>query len=171
MPGELALRRYRPANADAVWAVHEAALRASPLPFVEDAAVDEDLTAVEGHYLDAGGEFLVGEVAAGPDAADPPARGDARVVAIGGFLPVDDRTIEIRRMRVHPDAQRRGYGREVLAELEARARAAGHETAQLETIEPLRAARALYEAAGYEVVAETVQPETGDARYTYRRNL
>lgn len=170
MAPALALRRYRPADADAVWAVHEAALRASPLAFVEEAAVDDDVTDVEGHYLDAGGEFLVGEVDE-PAGVGGESGGGAGVVAIGGYLPLDDRTVEIRRMRVHPDHQRRGYANGLLAELEDRARAAGYEVAELETIEPLAAARALYEGAGYEPVAETVRPETGDARYTYRKRL
>lgn len=56
----LTLRRYEPADADRVWAVHERALRASPLPFVEDAPADEDLTEITDRYLEAGGEFLVG---------------------------------------------------------------------------------------------------------------
>lgn len=203
MPRTLSVRRYRPADADAVWTVHEAALRASPLPFVEEAAVDEDVTGVETHYLDAGGEFLVGEVGRDDGADGEPDRDDGEgcsddgegcsddserdsddgerdsddgdsddvIVAIGGYRPLDDSTVEIRRMRVHPDHQRQGYARRLLSALETRARAAGFETAELETVGSLRAAQALYEDAGYQVVSEAVRPETGDARYTYRRRL
>ncbi|AGN02549.1 N-acetyltransferase GCN5 [Salinarchaeum sp. Harcht-Bsk1] len=158
------VRQYRSEDADEVWDVHEAALRASPLAFVEEAAVDEDICNVESHYIESGGEFLVGERR---DATE-----DHRaIVAIGGWLPIDDRTVEVKRMRVHPDHQRNGYARRILAELERRARAAGFETAVLETIEPLRAAQALYEDEGYTVVETTADDVTGVERYRYRRTL
>jgi len=97
MEGELAVGRYEPGDADRVWTVHERALRASSLTFVEDAAADEDIAAISERYLDAGGEFLVGLV-------------DGEIVATGGFRPRGSEAVEIRRMRVHPDHQRRGYG-------------------------------------------------------------
>lgn len=169
MAGSIRLRRYDPDDADAVWAVHEAALRASALSFVEDAAVDEDITAIEDTYLGAGGEFLVGDRgAAGPDDTDTPA---SEIVAIGGYRPVDERTVEIRRMRVNPEHQRRGYATALLAELETRATADGYGTAELETIEPLRAARAFYEDAGYETVETWEDEVTGVQRYRYRKRL
>jgi len=89
--------------------VHERALRASPLEFVEEAAVDGDITAVQAHYPEQGGEFLVGE-------------SDSRIVAVGGYLPQDEQTAELRRLRVDPGFQRHGFGQQLLDELEARAR-------------------------------------------------
>jgi ribosomal protein S18 acetylase RimI-like enzyme len=167
------VRRYRSADADDVWDVHEAAFRASPLPFDEAAAVDEDLFAIDEHYLDRGGEFLVGELGADDDSADDGGGSQIGrgIVAVGGFLPVDEGTIEIKRMRVHPEFQRRGYAGAVLDELEARARAAGFETAELETIELLRAARAFYESTGYEVIESWEDDATGVERYRYRKRL
>lgn len=167
MDQPLDVRRYRSADADAVWNVHEAAFRASPLTFVEEAAVDEDLFAIEEHYLEDGGEFLVGEV--DEDGGD--AEIERGIVAIGGFLPVDEATIEIKRMRVHPEFQRRGYADAVLDELESRAREAGFEFAVLETIEPLRAARAFYESVDYGVVERFEQPDTDVERFRYRKRL
>lgn len=164
---QLTIRRYRPEDAAAVWNVHEAAFRASPLTFVEEAAVDEDLLAIEEHYLDRGGEFLVGEVGDGPRCSEV----DRGIVAAGGFLPVDGETIEIKRMRVHPAFQRRGYAREVLDALESRARSARFEVAELETIEPLRAARAFYESAGYEVVERFEQSDPDVERFRYGKPL
>lgn len=148
VPPELGVRRYRPPDAAAVWAVHEAAFRASPLPFVEDAPADADLRAIVTEYLD-GGEFVVGELC-------------DEVVAVGGFQPVDGCTVEIRRMRVHPEYQRRGFGRQILRSLEERARDRGFQRAALETVDRLEAALSLYREAGYEVVERRDHPVTGD---------
>lgn len=184
MPDELTLRRYEPRDADPVWRVHEAALRASPIPFVDDAPADEPLRDVEAHYLEAGGEFLVGTV-------------DGEVVAVGGFVPASDDTAgtgapdaaagvaradavpdrdvepvaELRHVRVHPEYQRRGYGSELVAALERRARVAGFAAVELETVEHLEAAVALYRDAGYEVVERGEHPETGDELFRLRREL
>lgn len=163
----LTIRRYRPDDADAVWDVHEAAFRASPLTFVEEAAVDEDLFAIEEHYLGRGGEFLVGEVDEDTDGAEI----DPGIVAVGGYLPIDEDMIEVKRMRVRPEFQRQGYARKVLDELESRAREAGFETAELETIEPLHAARSFYETAGYDVVERFEQSDPDVERFRYRKPL
>lgn len=166
MENPLELRRFDPADADAVWDVHEAALRASPLAFVEEAAVDDDILEIESHYLDAGGEFLVGEL----DSSESE-ESDAEIVAIGGYLAIDDHRIEIRRMRVDPEFQRRGFAGEILAELERRAWAESYEIAELETVEPLRAARSFYEDAGYDVSESWEDDATGLERFRYRKRL
>lgn len=158
MDRELAIRRYEPADAERVWTVHERALRASPLTFVEDAAADADIAAISERYLDAGGEFLVGEA-------------DGEIVAIGGFRPRGEESVEIRRMRVHPDHQRRGYGARMLAALEARARDRGFERAVLETNERLTAARNLYEGRGYEEIDGGTDASSGDEFVRYRKEL
>jgi ribosomal protein S18 acetylase RimI-like enzyme len=76
---------------------------------------------------------------------------------------------EIRRMRVDPDHQRNGYGRAPVAGLEDRAREEGFDAAELETTVRQRAARSLYESAGYEEVGRrTVH---GMERVVYRREL
>jgi GNAT superfamily N-acetyltransferase len=73
-------------------------------------------------------------------------------VACGGLRAIDAETGEIKRMFVTARARGRGYARELLAELERRAAAAGQRRLRLITTEVLREARALYEAAGYAVV-------------------
>lgn len=158
MTADVSVRRFRPDDADRVWAVHEAALRASPLEFVADAPADADLREIERRYLDAGGEFLVGVV-------------DGGVVATGGFQRAGDDAVEIRRMRVHPDHQREGVGSRMLEALESRARDRGFGAATLETNERLAAARALYERHGYAEVGREPHPVTDDEVVSFRKEL
>lgn len=158
MTPELAIRRFEPWDADRVWVVHERAMRASPLPFVEDAPADAPLSDITREYLDAGGEFLVGLV------------GD-EVVAIGGFQFETDDVGEIRHMRVDPAYQRRGYGSHLLAALEARARSAGAVRATLYTNEQLTAARQLYESNGYEQTGRDHHEPTGFVFLRYAKDL
>jgi len=153
----LSLRQYEPADAARVWTVHEAALRASPLPFVEDAPADEDIKQIAAAYLDDGGEFLVGEA-------------DGEIVATGGFQPRDSATVEMLRMRVHPDHQGQGYGAAVLAELETRAREQGASRAVLSTNALLTAAQRLYERRGYEQTGSE-RTEAGDVTLHYEKRF
>lgn len=143
----LDLRRYEPADRERVLELHEEALRATG-EYIEDvpAEVEADLRDIEGAYLQPGGEFLVGEMA-------------GAIVAMGGFRPVegswlreidDDRTAELKRLRVDPVHQRRGYGERVLQALEERAREQGFERMALDTAPELTAARRLYEKHSYE---------------------
>jgi ribosomal protein S18 acetylase RimI-like enzyme len=168
MADELSIRRYEPEDAEAVWAVHERALRASPIDFVENVPGDEDLRAIPEEYLDAGGEFLVGTVS-------------GEVVAIGGYQPTgdgvaddgttDDSVAELRRMRVHPDHQRNGYGETLLTRLESLAAERGFDRVVLETNEHLTAARTLYETRGFEQFETATHPESGEQVVRYRKEL
>lgn len=154
---EFAIRQYRPEDADRVRRVHEAAFRAAPIEFIEDAPDEEHLRNIAATYLDGSGEFLVGESSA--------------IVAIGGFKPVDGETVEIKRMRVHPDHQRNGYGRALLEALETRARERGYTAAVLETHVALEAAIGFYEANGYQETRREPHPVAGDTFIRYRKEL
>ena len=77
---------------------------------------------------------------------------DGVPVACGGLRRLDESTGEIKRMFVTGRARGRGHGRRLLAELEQLAREAGMARVRLLTTEVLTEARALYAAAGYEVV-------------------
>jgi GNAT superfamily N-acetyltransferase len=158
MAREFSIRRYEPDDAEAVWAVHEAALRASPIDFLENVPGDEDLRAIPDEYLDVGGEFLVGTVG-------------GEVVATGGYQSQDDATVEFRRMRVHPDHQRNGYGEAVLTRLETLAAERGFDRVVLETNEHLTAARTLYETRGYEQFETECLSVTDERVVRYRREL
>jgi len=156
---ELSIRQYEPGDGDAVWALHERALRDAGAYDEEYAHLDRDLRTVESAYLDAGGEFLVGEI-------------DGKVVAMGAVQPTsevdhhetDPDAAVVRRMRVDPAHQRRGYGSRILRELEARAPDLGFERLVLDTTPRQEAAIALYESFGY---AERRRESTPHAEMIY----
>jgi GNAT superfamily N-acetyltransferase len=100
---------------------------------------DADPSVIADAYLAGGGEFLVGHV-------------DGELVAMGALRRVSSGSAEIKRMLVHRRWQRRGFGRELLERLEARARELGFTTLRLDTTVQQRAARSLYEGAGYRMV-------------------
>lgn len=148
MTADLEIRRYRPGDRERVETIVETALRDAGAYF-EDAP-DGAEGPIEGEYLESGGEFLVGEVA-------------GTVVATGAFRPVagivaasldsiDDTTIETKRMHVHPDHQRRGFGQQILDELQHRARSRGYDELVLNTTDLQTAACRFYEDDGFEVL-------------------
>jgi GNAT superfamily N-acetyltransferase len=86
--------------------------------------------------------------------------GDA--VCCGGLRPLDEGVGEIKRMFVSAAARGHGYGRTLLAELERLAAEFGYTRLRLFTTELLVEARALYESAGYRVVATVPDGERTD---------
>jgi GNAT superfamily N-acetyltransferase len=61
--------------------------------------------AIEQVYLLGGGEFLLGFI-------------NERLVAMGGFKRLSDTSAELRRMRIERELQGKGYGTQLLRELE-----------------------------------------------------
>jgi ribosomal protein S18 acetylase RimI-like enzyme len=156
MGAELSIRRYQSDDRERVEAVMEAALRDTGAYF-EDAP-EETSNSLYERYLEAGGEFLVGE-------------SDGQIVAMGAFRPVGglvaefldsvpEGAIEIKQMHVAPGYQRRGYGQRILDELQRRAHEDGQRTLLLQTTSLQPAARRFYEANGFEQIArESVAAE------------
>ena len=70
----------------------------------------------------------------------------------GGSRPMDQETIEIKRMFVSPAQRGVGIGRAILAELESIGKQDGYEKARLETSKRLTIANRLYEKSGYAVI-------------------
>nr|WP_241692903.1 GNAT family N-acetyltransferase [Halomicroarcula limicola] len=177
---EVHFRRYDPRDADAVWTLHEWAMRETGTDPAEIPGT-EDLRDVERSYLD-GGEFLVGVADGGAtdrsDGRGPPTTHDGRVVAIGGLLPNeaghdDERTVpgaaELHRMRVAPTHWRRGYGRTLLTRLEARAIELGYDRVLATTARSQPAAVAFYRDAGYDEVGHST--EAGYELVHFERDL
>lgn len=174
-PGaDLRLRQYDERDAAAVWQLHELAMEATATD-PADIPGTEDLRDIEGVYLEAGGEFLVGVLpgtdssagaAATGEAASTPAVHDGLLVAMGGVLPNeaghdDERAVtgaaELHRMRVAPSHQRRGYGRDLLDALEEWTREAGFDPLLATTARTQPAAVEFYREEGYEAVGESTE--------------
>ena len=125
--------------------MHNAALRDTGA-HLGNGPWDDDLHRIDSAYLEAGGEFLVGEF-------------DGRIVAMGALKPVDAGMAEMKRMRVDPAFQQRGFGQEMLSALEARARALRFRKLVLDTSTRQKAALRLYQKNGYR--------ETGHRKIRY----
>jgi GNAT superfamily N-acetyltransferase len=138
MPSVLELRRFDDADTEAVGELHDLAL-ADAGAHLGSGPWDDDLRSIRSSYLQDGGEFLVGWL-------------DGRLVAMGALRHVTGAAAEIKRMRVHPRFQRRGFGRAVLARLEERAREIGYSRLRLDTTIMQTAAQALYAREGYSKV-------------------
>ena len=129
------LRRYEPADREAVRNLHDEALR-DVGAHLEDGEWDGDLDAIESVYLQAGGEFLVGIV-------------EREIVAMGALRLDSDGRAWITRMRVSPRFQGRGIGQTLLDALHRRAAELGYGTLHLDTTVGQVAAQRLYEKNGY----------------------
>lgn len=136
------LRRYTPAELEVVEHLHVYAIQQTGA-YLGRGPWDDDVYAIEEAYLNNKGEFLIGEW-------------DGKFVAMGAFRRTSPERAEIKRMRVHPDYQGRGFGQLILAELENRARAMGYKTLHLDTSVLQVAAQKLYEKNGYREVGRDV---------------
>jgi GNAT superfamily N-acetyltransferase len=129
---------FQGADQHSVWELHRLGLAGTHAD-LGHGPWDDDLRSIPAAYLDTGGEFLVGTV-------------NGRVVAMGALRHITDSVAELKRMRVHPRFQRRGFGRLILASLEDRARELGYTKLTLDAGIVLTAAQRLYQSAGYREV-------------------
>lgn len=136
------IRQYRPEDHDVVWNLHHIALELIQAHAKNVGAWDDDLHDVFLVYVKTGGEFYVGEVGGG-------------IVAMGALKRDSDERAEVKRMRVHPDHQRKGYGQMMLTALEDRARALGFRELYLDTATIQTAAIGLYEKNGYQAAGNS----------------
>jgi len=100
-------------------------------------ATDADLDDIEQSYLAPGGTFRVLEDK------------DDAVIGAYGLFRIDSDTCELRKMYLRRDQRGRGYGRRLLDDALARAKALGFARVTLETASVLREAIALYERYGF----------------------
>jgi GNAT superfamily N-acetyltransferase len=81
-------------------------------------------------------------------------------VACGCFKKYDDKTIEIKRMFVSPDARGLGLAQQILSELELWAYQLGFSSSVLETLYKQQEAIGLYQKVGYSIV-DNYEPYVG----------
>ena len=136
------LRRYQPSDMEAVEYLHVYAIQQSGA-YLGRGPWDDDVYAIEEAYLNKQGEFLIGEW-------------DGSFVAMGALRRTSPERAEIKRMRVHPDYQGRGFGQLILTELIARARALGYKTLHLDTSVLQVPAQKLYEKNGFYEVSRDI---------------
>lgn len=89
---------------------------------------------------------------AAPDGVFLVAEVDGVPIGCAGLRRHGDGVVEIKRMFVRTAHRRKGYARQLLTELESRARSQGFRRVVLETGLPQPEALALYPSAGYEPV-------------------
>lgn len=131
----LELRRYRAADHDQVWDLHNLALNAVGA-HAGNGPWDDDLHHIEEIYLASGGEFVVAEL-------------QSRIIGMGALRRRDADTADVKRMRVHPDLQRKGVGQAILTQLEGRARELRYRRLGVDTTVAQTGARRFYEKNGY----------------------
>ncbi len=140
----LQLRRYRETDHDEVVWLHHLGLEqfgadAGPGPW------DDDLKDITSHYFEHG-DFIVGFLG-------------GRLVAMGAVRGISSEAGEIKRMRVLPEFQRRGFGHQILEALEKRAADLGYARLFLDTSENQVPAQAFYLTHGYREVRRDVSTQ------------
>jgi len=138
----LIIRPYEPADLDAVWELHHIALEPTGAHLGEGPWY-EDLKDITNVYPGNQGCFFVGLV-------------DGDIRAMGAIQRTDAARAQVRRMRVHPEFQQRGYGTEILKTLEAEARRLGYQFLHLDTAVVQTSAQKFYEKHGFQKVGTSV---------------
>jgi putative acetyltransferase len=103
---------------------------------------DADIADIEANYLGRGGVFEVVE------------NENGTIVGTIGLYPLNETTIELRKMYLHPSIRGQGLGKKLLERIIKRARELGYLRVYLETASILKAAVHLYESAGFRPVQE-----------------
>src|SRR5258705_8941733 len=91
--------------------------------------------------------------------------------ACGCFKQFDSNTAEIKRMFVEKQYRGRGYSKRILEKLETWIRESGYGNAVLETSIRFKAARGLYDQAGYEVIENYGQYKGLEESVCMKKNL
>jgi GNAT superfamily N-acetyltransferase len=135
MAEPLHIRRYESGDKRAVRRLHDDALHEVGA-HLGSGDCDDDLDEIESVYLECGGEFLVGVL-------------DGDVVAMGALKRISPEKTELKRMRIRPGLQGRGYGQTMLDALHRRATELGYSALRLDTTVQQLAAQRLYLKNGY----------------------
>ena len=137
MQNTLELRRYTSEDKETVLRLHVHALQDTGV-YLGRGPWDDDLDHIEDIYL-RGGEFLVALL-------------DRKIIGMGALKYIGPDRGELKRMRVDPEFQRRGFGQMILDRLEERARELGFRILQLDTGTLQVAAQKMYENNGYKEI-------------------
>lgn len=112
---------------------------------------DRDITDIETNYLDRNGVFEVIENDGG------------KIVGTVGLYPLDETTIELRKMYFAPEVRGLGLGQKLLREMIEKARNLGYLRVYLETASVLKQAMHIYKKAGFKPVVDKHTPRCDQA--------
>ncbi len=143
---------YKEQYRDDVLNLHKLALGTAYM-----AKYDDDLIDIKNIYLKTGA-YLLGLI-------------DDKLVAMGAFRILDDNTALIKRMRVHPDFQRKGHGQVIYNELEKIAAKKGIKHLELDTSSSLVAAQKFYKKNGYLEVQRKKSADTDADLIFYKKDI
>lgn len=130
---KLKIRGYRKSDNKDVWRLHILGLE--QFKSYLGGKWDKDLYTIEKIYLK-NGSFIIGELS-------------KKVIAMGAFKKISDKKAEIKRVRVHPSYQKKGFEQAILEELEKRAAKLGYKILQLDTTNKQIPAQKFFEKNGY----------------------
>lgn len=147
----LHFRRYEPQDYEAVKELHYAGLRQMGVIRTYDPNYDYDFDNIEHTYINNKGDFLVGLEG-------------KYIVVIGAIRKVTKQKVEIKRIRVREEYQRKGYGEAILLRLIERAKELGYKELCLDTLVNNIPAQKLFEKHGF---IETKRSKAGpyDLKY------
>lgn len=97
---------------------------------------DADYDDIENIYINHRGDFLVGSL-------------DGEIVVTGAVKYLDNTTAEIKRIRVRPEYQRKGYGETMTLRLIKRAAELGYKRIRIDTLVTNTRAQALFRKIGF----------------------
>jgi putative acetyltransferase len=139
MKDELSIRSATNEDRDQIEELVFGILRSFDLALDRE-GTDRDLSDIESNYLDRGGVFEVVE------------NRDGKIVGTVGLYPLDETTIELRKMYFDPSIRGRGLGKQLLTKMIEKAKNLGYLRVYLETASVLTRAVHLYESAGFKPV-------------------
>ena len=138
---EVFFRRYKAEDKEAVYALHIAGLEETGVLIEGEAReeLDKDFDDIEKTYIEPGGDFIV-------------AVEHGIVVGMGALKKLDEKTAEVKRMRVQQNMRGRHIGSRILDQLIERARQQDYGKLVLDTNETQKEAHILYESRGFKEV-------------------
>lgn len=119
----------------------------------EPDGTDTDLNDIENEYIRRGGLFEILEDENG------------NLLGTVGLFPLDNETVELRKMYFDKSLRGRGFGKKMLERMIERAREMKFKRIYLETASILKSAVGLYEKYGFAPTTEGIHSERCDAAY------
>jgi ribosomal protein S18 acetylase RimI-like enzyme len=134
----LKFRRYQPQDNAAAKELNYAGLKQmmADTNWEGIEVADGDYDDIENIYIHHHGDFIVGTV-------------DGEVVVTGAVKRLTATCAEIKRIRVRPECQRKGYGETMLANLIKIAKEFGYKTLRIDTMTTNTRAQQLFKKAGF----------------------